>query len=103
MMARRSMFVKLRLPVREELYVHKARNVTAEGLCIDDPMPLAQGACVQIEFRTRKDTGITCDTEVAQNTDMVGQSSRAPHPGFGLVFVGLGETQRRPLSEIVEG
>ena len=102
-MARRSMFVKLRLPVREELLVHKARNVTAEGLCSGAPVPLAQATRVQIEFRTREDTGINCDAEVAWNTDMVGQSARAPHPGFGLVFVGVGETQRWPLSEIVEG
>lgn len=97
------MFVKLRLPVREELLVHKARNVTAEGLCMDVPVPLAQGTRVPIELRTREDTGITYDAELAWNTDMGGQSARAPHPGFGLVFVGLGETQRQTLSEIVEG
>jgi hypothetical protein len=95
------MFVRLRVGEGAALYVHKARNVTAEGLFIDAPVPLARGTRVQIEFRKADDSTFTCDAEVEWNTHMVGAGAKAPHPGFGVVFVDLGATQRRALGDLV--
>ena len=100
---RRPMFVRLRLSDGDELYVHKARNVTAQGLFIDAPVPLAEGTRVQIEFRLADDSTLTCDAEVAWNTDIVGGSARAPHPGFGVVFLDLGDAARERLVTLVGG
>ena len=101
-MARRPLYVKLRLPERNELYVHKARNLTSAGLFIDAPVPLARGTRVQLEFRGADDATFTCDAEVAWNTEMVGEGARAPHPGFGVVFMGLRDAERRALVRLVD-
>jgi len=97
------MFVKLRLPDRDGLYVHKARNVTAQGLFIDAPVPLEEGTRVQIEFRTGPESTLLCDAEVAWNTEMMGRSAKAPHPGFGVVFVNLDPEARRAITTLVGG
>jgi len=102
-LARRPIFVRIRLPDRADLYVHKARNVTASGLFIDAPVPLDPGVRVQIEFRTPDDQPLVCDAEVAWNTEMVGHGAKAPHPGFGVIFVDLCEARRRRLTDLVGG
>lgn len=101
-MARRPLYVKLRLPERNELYVHKARNLTVAGLFIDAPVPLGPGTRVQLEFRGPHDATIVCDAEVTWNTEMAGEGTRVPHPGFGVVFVGLDEPRRRVLASLID-
>ena len=92
--------MRIRLEEGDELYVHKARNVTSAGLFVDAPVPLATGTRVQIELRAPDDTTFTCAARVTWNTNIAG-SGKVPHPGFGVQFEDLGDEQRRAIAELV--
>ncbi len=87
---------------RDEVYVHKARNVSAGGMFLDAPVPLPPGTRLGLRFALPGLGAIEVLAEVRWNTAMVADGTRAPHPGMGVVFEEVPEPSRSLLSRYVE-
>ena len=87
-----TVIVRLKGP-GEELFLHKARNISTEGMFIDAPLPLSVGAPLQLEFRLPEGELFSCQAEVQWNTDSAAESHPVPHPGMSVAFKTLSAEQ----------
>lgn len=96
------MFVEVQVQDREELYVHKARNVSAGGMFLDAPLPLPPGTRLGLRFALPGLGSVECLAQVRWNTDATADGGRAPSPGMGVVFEGVTDAAAVLLERFVE-
>ena len=99
---RRSLFVEVQVHDRDELYVHKARNVSAGGMFLDAPLPLPPGTRLGLRFGLPGLGSVECAAEVRWNTEMAVDGGSPPSPGMGVVFEDISEAVRGLLERFVE-
>ncbi len=86
-----------------ELYLHKARNVSAGGMFLDAPLPLPPGTRLGLRFGLPGLGSVECVARVRWNTEMAADGTRARHPGMGVVFEDVPEPSRGLLQAFVDG
>ena len=85
----------------DELYVHKARNVSPGGMFLDAPLPLPPGTRLGLRFALPGLGAVECLAEVRWNTEMAADGTRAPHPGMGVIFHDVSEPSQAILQSFV--
>lgn len=100
---RRSLFVEVQVQDHDELYIHKARNLSLGGMFLDAPLPLPPGTRLGLKFALPGVGSVAVEAEVRWNTDMAGEDTRVPHPGMGVVFAGVAPDKQALIAQFVDG
>jgi uncharacterized protein (TIGR02266 family) len=99
---RRPLIVEVQVRDRDEVYVHRARNVSMGGMFIDAPVPLSPGTRLQLQFRLPDSPSLACAAVVRWNTADITGGARARHPGMGVVFGELSDSVSRFLKDYMD-
>lgn len=64
---RRSLLIEVQVRERQELYMHRARNLSVGGIFVDAPLPLPVGTELELHFRLPGGGQVLAQGQVAWN------------------------------------